>query len=215
MNSEIKKLTLDWHEKENLPAVNLISVWTDLFDIDRKLCSCNARLEEVGLGTGYRSQSNELNDSMEGVGVLDRYILELHPYIDTKLDDPLYKGFANGPTETISRIRLDQFSTDNLPGITDTVAVSGYEKYTYQKEKTKLGFADFFGIESTAHYSEADYKGLRVLEHGKVDAFAEIFACQYEAMCTLETGLEKYPWESPCCLALRPVLQWDSSATSW
>ena len=120
MNPEIKKLTLDWHEKEKLPAVNLISVWTELFDIDKKLCSCNARLEEVGLGTGYRSQSNELNDCVEGVNALDMYILQLHPYIDSKLDDPLYKGFVNGPTETISRIRLNQFSTDNLPGITDT-----------------------------------------------------------------------------------------------
>ena len=196
MNLEIKKLTLDWHEKEKLPAVNLIGVWTELFDIDKRLSSCNSRMEEVGLGTGYYSQSNELNECVEGVNVLDMYILQLHPYIDSKLDDPLYKGFANGATETISRIRLDQFSTDNLPGITDTVAASGYEKYTYQKEKTKLGFADFLGTDNTEYYSEAGYKGLRVLEHGKVDAFAEIFACQYEAMCVVEPGLEEYGYEA-------------------
>ncbi len=47
--------------------------------------------------------------------VLWSYISQLQSYHEYNIDNPLYKSFVNGATDTISRIRLENLLMNNFP----------------------------------------------------------------------------------------------------
>lgn len=182
MEAEVKKVTAAWDEK-NTSYVNNLYLYEMLLQIDEDITACETALSEAGMGIGYRSRKAEAESMIADRVMLWPYIMQLRSYVETKLDQPLYKSFVNGATETISRIKIEDISIENerLP-LTEDYYINGgmYGGSTSVNQvKPTLKFSDFFGNK----IGEAEGNGLYMsYSDGCVEEFAEIFASQYEGM---------------------------------
>lgn len=181
MDQEIKRVDFNWCEKGS-SQLNALQAYETLLEIDEALQACEKELDKIGLGIGYTSKSTTVDKVMEDRTTLLLYIESLQEYVEEKIDKPLYNDFKKNATETISRIRLENFEVDNTVGLTENVYIPGgmgYPGTSTTLEADSLTFADFIGTSD----GQADTAGLSIsYTNGSVEDFAQIFAGQYEAM---------------------------------
>ena len=107
----------------------------------------------------------------------------LPDFVSYYLDEPLYKAFNHHATETISRIKLEDFSVNagenNQIGITESYYDPYFGEYKGSGTKTTFVFANFLGIEGQ---SAPNSSGWIVSTSGCVEEFAQIFEAQYNVM---------------------------------
>lgn len=181
MEEEVKKVSLSWSEK-GVPDYDISFTYDTLLCIDKALVECNEILGEAGLGTGYESRQTTILKLEEDHYTLNRYIGCLPQYVYDTLDQPLYEAFNRGATESISRIRLEDFEVTNTLGLTEDCYVPGMQDLPGEivtRKKATLGFADFLG--TSVGEKEVSPAGT-VIHTGCVKGFADIFAAQYESM---------------------------------
>ena len=182
MNEEMKRVSPFWEEKFG-SQVDCMYYEDRLLAIDRTLQECDEILEDVGLGTGFISKRSELEYLFDDKRTLWKYVLALPDFMSYYLDEPFYKALNQHATETISLIKLEDFSVnageDNQIGITESYYDPYFGEYKETKTKTTFRFADFLGTE----YSEAaNNDGWIVTKSGYVEEFAQIFEAQYQGM---------------------------------
>lgn len=192
MNEEIKRVSGFWEEKF-ASKVDCMYYEERLLAIDRTLQECDEILEEAGLGTGFISKQSELEYLFEDKRILWKYVWALPEFMSCYLDEPLYKALNQHATETISRIKLEDFSVNagenNQIGITESYYDPYFGEYKKTQTKTTFRFADFLG----SGYSEVAGKdGWIVTKSGCVEEFTRIFEAQYQGMKQLaEEEFEK------------------------
>ena len=182
MNEEVKRVSQFWEEKF---GSNVDSMYYEnrLLEIDLTLQECDEILEEVGLGTGFISKESELENLLEDKRTLWNYVLALPDFISSYLDEPFCKALNQHATETISVIKMEDFSVnageDNQIGITESYYDPYLGEYKGNQTKTTFRFADFLG---TGYSESANKDGWIVTKSGYVEAFAQIFEAQYHGM---------------------------------
>lgn len=182
MNEEVKRIDLAWSDKMSYYEDRMYA-FQRLWEIEEYIRECDEILGEVGLGIGFVSKANEIELLSEERSVLWSYISRLQSYHEYNIDNPLYKFFVNGATETISKIKLENFEVDNDLGLTVEYypAMAGYSATI---EKDKLTFEDFIGTLD----GKADQIGIHTqFANGSIEDFAVIFEQQYQSM--LESGM--------------------------
>ena len=119
-------------------AESLISMNTELAKIDELLV-------DDGVESIYHiNQEDNIDYSMEMLGELLAYSSDLAFYALELIDKPLYKNFNLNATESISRIKVEDYSTENTLGITYTAHTS-HGDYENCAKKT-LSIEDFLGV---------------------------------------------------------------------
>jgi hypothetical protein len=139
----------------------------DLEGIHAKFTSLEEKMQQTYRMTGidYSDQSRNIEKVIANLCVLASYISDLPTDIVNALDDPLYKHFKNGATETLSRIRLEDFKTANDLGLKSYNQVRGHR---YSINLRELNFDDFTG------WSES------VRKQDYVKGFSDLFKSDYE-----------------------------------
>ena len=118
-------------------AESLISMNTELAKIDELLV-------DDGVESIYHiNQEDNIGYSMEMLGELLAYSSDLAFYALELIDKPLYKNFNLNVTESISRIKVEDYSTENTLGITYTTHASYGD---IQNTKKTLSIEDFLGV---------------------------------------------------------------------
>lgn len=118
-------------------AESLISMNAELAKIDELLV-------DDGVESIYHiNQEDNIDYSMEMLGELLAYSSDLAFYALELIDKPLYKNFNLNATESISRIKVEDYSTENTLGITYTTHASYGDT---QNAKKTLSIEDFLGV---------------------------------------------------------------------
>ena len=183
MYDEVKRVDLNWADKMNANE-DYMYAFERLSWIDSYLQECDEILGEVGLGIDFTSRSEEIEVLSEERDVLWNYIAQLQSYNEANIDNPLYKSFVNGATQTMSTIRLENYTVDNNLGLTVEYFVNGSGTGPVTIEKGKLTFEDFIGTLD----GKADGNFLYTqFANGSIEDFAIIFEQQYQSM--LESGM--------------------------
>lgn len=147
---ETKEVYDEWNGKIH-PYLLPMHLMTTLGDANDDLKEMEEIVTEAGMESIlYTDRTSAISDVAEGTGILNGYIMSLIPTAESRLDDPLYKGFDRGATEMLSRIRMEDYATDNTLSIKDhSVMHGGYgEVYEYDIKKDKLTIDDFLGLNS-------------------------------------------------------------------
>ena len=182
MNEEVKRVDLAWADKMSYYEDRMYA-FQRLWETEEYIRECDEILGEVGLGIGVVSKADEIELLSEERSILWSYISQLQSYCEAMIDNPLYKSFVNGATETISKIRLENFEVDNTAGLTVEYYPAG-AGYSATIEKDKLTFEDFIGTLD----GKADRIGIHTqFANGSIEDFAVIFEQQYQSM--LESGM--------------------------
>ena len=155
MNSEYKAV-LQSVEDELPFQITWYDALESLLSIDSVLVSCEEQLDKVDLGVNYESQEAKLDKALTDRGYIEKYLENVQDYVLTNLDEKLYKWFNNGPTEAISTISLDDYSTEDQK----SEIYCNYIKFT-----------DFMGASGDGAFIEANKKAY-------VREFEDIFANQ-------------------------------------
>ena len=158
MNSEYKAV-LQSVEDELPFQITWYDALESLLSIDSVLVSCEEQLDKVDLGVNYESQEAKLDKALTDRGYIEKYLENVQDYVLTNLDEKLYKWFNNGPTEAISTISLDDYSTEDQK----SEIYCNYIKFT-----------DFMGASGDGAFIEANKKAY-------VSEFEDIFANQYQS----------------------------------
>ena len=158
MNSEYKAV-LQSVEDELPFQITWYDALESLLSIDSVLVSCEEQLDKVDLGVNYESQEAKLDKALTDRGYIEKYLENVQDYVLTNLDEKLYKWFNNGPTEAISTISLDDYSTEDHK----SEIYCNYIKFT-----------DFMGASGDGAFIEANKKAY-------VGEFEDIFANQYQS----------------------------------
>lgn len=183
MYDEVKRVDLNWAGKMDANE-DYMYAFERLSWIDSYLQECDEILGEVGLGIDFTSRSEEIEILSEERDVLWNYIAQLQSYNEANIDNPLYKSFVNGATQTMSTIRLENYTVDNNLGLTVEYFVNGSGTGPVTIEKGKLTFEDFIGTLD----GKADGNFLYTqFANGSIEDFAIIFEQQYQSM--LESGM--------------------------
>ena len=183
MYDEVKRVDLNWAGKMDANE-DYMYAFERLSWIDSYLQECDEILGEVGLGIDFTSRSEEIEVLSEERDVLWNYIAQLQSYNEANIDNPLYKSFVNGATQTMSTIRLENYTVDNNLGLTVEYFVNGSGTGPVTIEKGKLTFEDFIGTLD----GKADGNFLYTqFANGSIEDFAIIFEQQYQSM--LESGM--------------------------
>ena len=174
MNSEYKAV-LQSVEDELPFQITWYDALESLLSIDSVLVSCEEQLDKVDLGVNYESQEAKLDKALTDRGYIEKYLENVQDYVLTNLDEKLYKWFNNGPTEAISTISLDDYSTEDQK----SEIYCNYIKFT-----------DFMGASGDGAFIEANKKAY-------VSEFEDIFANQYQSYKELgclsdEVELDEY-----------------------
>lgn len=165
------------------PFVHIVSAIEScdkaLLEIDKKLDS----VYEMS-GNGYASQIENFSTLLTNLQTMWQY-LEFMPYdLDSLIDEPLNKKFANEATEGISRIKLDNFKTKETTGIKETVisTMSG-QTYSAEIDKSEVGFADFLGssLGDTKLIATNEYGDSSIKQTDCVKNFADLFKSDYDS----------------------------------
>ena len=173
MDNEFKRVTPGWDEKQNAGNDNG-SIYDILMLVENHIQDCATTLAGEGIDIGYISQIPAIEEVVEWKGSIYAYATALREYVYDKIDQPLYKAFVNGATETISRIKLENYSVaDDLDICGNNEALiakhQGYEFY----RKKELKFADFLGTEN---------QNGTLIRSESLEAFTAVFGSQYEKM---------------------------------
>lgn len=175
---ETKRLEDHWSDKTSPTYPDLLTLSTQLHNVNIAFQNADEALSAAGeRGISYSSQFDQINDIVNDLSALETYVTALPYQIDEKLDTPFHKAFANEATETLSRVRLSEFVTDNTLGIHAVGTIPdgySYESYEYIYLKSNLGFEDFLGVNKNREYS--------VEGNFFVKEFSDLFEEQYESL---------------------------------
>lgn len=116
-----------------------------LLDMNSELAKIDELLVDAGVeGIYHTNQEENICYSAEMLGELLAYSSNLAFYALELIDKPLYKNFNLNATESISRIKVEDYSTENTLGITYTAHTS-HGDYENCAKKT-LSIEDFLGV---------------------------------------------------------------------
>ena len=143
------------------------------------------RIEEEKLD--FLKAKYNTDSTVSPCGTSQRYRLSF--CARTELDHPLYVDFKNNATETLSRIVLEEISTENTFGMEEHMQVSGHGYTCVSKRvKPELKFSDFLGI--TDIEPEDGYPVLENVE--TMGEFASLFRADYDRMKPEGTDLNTF-----------------------
>lgn len=176
--NEKKMLSNEWEEKIH-SFYTPMDFQTPFGEMHLELLEIENLLEEAGMsGLNYRDMENEILACKDLLVKMNAYIPSVLPELQMCLDKPLYKHFDKGATEALSRIHMEDYTTENILGIkTHTQMQSGYGAGNFQhleKVKNKLSIEDFLGL--TMHKSSGNI--IDVPNDFKV--FTDLFKADYE-----------------------------------
>lgn len=148
--NEKKMLSNEWEEKIH-SFYTPMDFQTPFGEMHLELLEIENVLEEAGMsGLNYRDMENEILACKDLLVKMNVYIPSVLPELQICLDKPLYKHFDKGATEALSRIHMEDYTTENTLGIkTHTQVQSGYAAGNFQhleKVKNKLSIEDFLGL---------------------------------------------------------------------
>ena len=146
--SEIKYVYNEWESKGQ--AVLLpYALQYNYEEIDGLLKDMDNIANEAGIGgIGCQSQESGITKLAEWAGYLNAYISSVIPELQESLDKPLYIAFNHHAAEDLSRIRMEDYTTENKLGIKRWVTVPGTEGMPTRElvEDTTLSMEDFLGL---------------------------------------------------------------------
>lgn len=117
-----------------------------LLDLNEKLLDIEKYIVEEGLeSTYYKDQEENITNVVSGLSCLNNYVMNLSTHIHDCIDGPLYDGFVNDATESLSRIKMENYSTDNTMDIkvNSTVYYGSGEAQIVSTLKSELTIDDF------------------------------------------------------------------------
>jgi hypothetical protein len=179
---ELKKIDItQWEEKTHLSHLPMHH-GSALFNVNRYLNEIEDILREAGMeGLGYQDQEKEIEELIEDQANLNAYINSAGWEFQDKIDTPLYKGFQNDAAEKLSRINLEDYTTENTLEIKKHHVM--YDSYgnrlEYDTTAPSLSMADFLGISSLGTGS-ADGKLVGIPEEFK--DFTSMFTMEYDSI---------------------------------
>jgi hypothetical protein len=179
---ELKKIDItQWEEKTHLSHLPMHH-GSALFNVNRYLNEIEDILREAGMeGLGYQDQEKEIEELIEDQANLNAYINSAGWEFQDKIDTPLYKGFQNDAAEKLSRINLEDYTTENTLEIKKHHVM--YDSYgnrlEYDTTAPSLSMADFLGISSLSTGS-ADGKLVGIPEEFK--DFTSMFTMEYDSI---------------------------------
>ena len=176
---EVKKvMAVQWEEKE--PYCMPHGYQYKLENVDNYLKEMDELLLEAGMeGLGYQSQAENIQKTALGMGLLNAYISTLMSEIDAQIDQPLYRGFQNEATEQLSRIRMEDYSTENTLGLKRHYKI--HDAYgqimEYDAQAVSLTMKDFLGLTSlNDNAGRGDLIGMPK----EFSDFTNLFAVEYD-----------------------------------
>jgi hypothetical protein len=179
---ELKKIDItQWEEKIHLSHLPMHH-GSALFNVNRYLNEIEDILREAGMeGLGYQDQEKEIEELIEDQANLNAYINSAGWEFQDKIDTPLYKGFQNDAAEKLSRINLEDYTTENTLEIKKHHVM--YDSYgnrlEYDTTAPSLSMADFLGISSLGA-GGADGKLVGIPEEFK--DFTSMFTMEYDSI---------------------------------
>jgi hypothetical protein len=179
---ELKKIDItQWEEKTHLSHLPMHH-GSALFNVNRYLNEIEDILREAGMeGLGYQDQEKEIEELIEDQANLNAYINSAGWEFQDKIDTPLYKGFQNDAAEKLSRINLEDYTTENTLEIKKHHVM--YDSYgnrlEYDTTAPSLSMADFLGISSLGTGS-VDGKLVGIPEEFK--DFTSMFTMEYDSI---------------------------------
>ena len=175
--SEIKYVYSEWESKGQ--AVLLpYALQYNYEEIDGLLKDMDNIANEAGLGgIGYQSQESGITKLAEWAGYLNAYISSVIPELQESLDKPLYIAFNHHAAEDLSRIRMEDYTTENKLGIKRWVTVPGTEGVPARElvEDTTLSMEDFLGLTVLEEAGERKIIGMPK----EFQDFTDMFAVDY------------------------------------
>ena len=175
--SEIKYVYSEWESKGQ--AVLLpYALQYNYEEIDGLLKDMDNIANEAGLGgIGYQSQESDIIKLAEWAGYLNAYISSVIPELQESLDKPLYIAFNHHAAEDLSRIRMEDYTTENKLGIKRWVTVPGTEGMPTRElvEDTTLSMEDFLGLTVLEEAGERKIIGMPK----EFRDFTDMFAVDY------------------------------------
>ena len=148
---ELKQLSAaKWQEKIH-PMYLPMGYVTILQEVETYIKKIEDTLSEGEMeGLGYQSQEEKIEETGAGIGYLNAYISSLPWELYGKIDQPLYQGFQNDAAEDLSRIRMEDYTTENTLQIKVHREVNGGagKPYGYDTGAAALTMKDFLGLTS-------------------------------------------------------------------
>ena len=195
--SEIKYVYSEWESKGQ--AVLLpYALQYNYEEIDGLLKDMDNIANEAGLGgIGYQSQESDITKLAEWAGYLNAYISSVIPELQESLDKPLYIAFNHHAAEDLSRIRMEDYTTENKLGIKRWVTVPGTEGMPTRElvEDTTLSMEDFLGLTVLEEAGERKIIGMPKEFRDFTDMFAvdyNLIKDELEKQNGKEVTLEEY-----------------------
>ena len=178
--SETKLIESSWESKgdECYPAWKLQRNFLDINDL---LKDMEEIVQEAGLGSiGYRSQESEINEISQDMLHLNAYIRSAIPELEDRLDKPLCKHFNQNATESISRISLDEYTTENKLGMKRWELRTGPGGLPVKRlmDAPTLTMEDFMGLTTLEEQADRSLVGMPKA----FSNFTEMFAVDYNLL---------------------------------
>lgn len=195
--SEIKYVYAEWESKGQAKLLPY-ALQYNYEEIDSLLKDMDNIAQDAGLGgIGYRSQESDIAKLAEWAGYLNAYINSVIPELQEQLDRPLYLAFNHHATEDLSRIRMEDYTTENKLGIKRRYTVSGIEGMPPQElvKDTKLSMEDFLGLTGMKETGEGTIIGMPKAFRDFTDMFAVDYNLLKDELKTQdgkEVTLEEY-----------------------
>lgn len=141
---ETKRVTEDFGDRSIMPMWTPLDIADIMKEIEKIFEECDEELVKAEMAPlGYEKQP--IDTMTEHAAILISYAFDAYPQCSRELDHPLYVGFKNGATETLSNIVLEDITTENTFGMQRYVELSDVEGTFYQAEiKPELSMKDFF-----------------------------------------------------------------------
>lgn len=175
--AETKYIESSWESKGD----ECYPVWKfqwEFLDIDGLLKDMEEITQEAGLGgIGYQSQESEINEISQDMLHLNAYIRSAIPELEDRLDKPLCKHFNQNATESISRISLDDYTTENKLGMKrwDLRIGPGGLPVRRLMDAPTLTMEDFMGLTTLEEQADRSLVGMPK----EFSDFTEMFAVDY------------------------------------
>lgn len=192
MEEELKRITTAFSSKMGTETPD--DIWTQFYTIEKIFKESNEALEDMVMAkSSYSFQEEAITKMTDDMKTLKGYVLYAHAYVSETLDFPLFNNFSSRATESLSRIVLDDLTTDNNIGMEEHVTINGYGFQVNNKRvKKELKFSDFLGIVNVE--PEDGYPVLENVE--TMGEFASLFRADYDKMkpadMDVNTFLEGY-----------------------
>ena len=178
--SEIKYVYGEWEEKGQTVLMPH-ALQCNFEEIDRLLKDMDDTVQEAGLGgIGYHGLGDDITKLTEWAAYLNAYIGSLIPELQEQLDKPLYIAFNHHATESLSRIRMEDYTTENKLGLKRWTTVPGTEGVPTQElvEDPRLSMEDFLGLTVMGDVREGKLVGMPE----EFRDFTDMFAVDYNTI---------------------------------